>query len=967
MQMDCQMGEGPVRTCERGPYVYHFDSFFKGPSVPRLNPCVICLEPIEEGADLTSLLGCEDRHHFHANCINSWLERNATCPTCRKGATRFPFLRRMAESPLDPSVQYQGLLAIVKTASVEGPPQYSIQNVTRLGELGACRLIVTAMRTFSGDRCIQLMGLEAIEALAAKSEGARANFQQESAEELFTRIFEMHTDDKDLQTAACQALVGLATGHPEWQNRLGLAGLCSRVTESLRQWPDDYGIQLSGLYAINALLSRHEANTQRVFEAGASAILVYMMKTFWRDLDVLDGAITAIYSLSSRGAVERSCLGQLDCCRVLLAVMAAHPDARDLQVKCCFAIAKLAWQHAENRHRLVALKAALVVTQIFNKHPFDVAIHVAGSAAMVALYMPLALAQRLAEKATTILLNKTAFLLTSPSAQHKFHHHLPSVLANGSESPPLQQAAGWNRENPAKERPTEMNGPTGDGDGRAEAQAFQALVRALATIPAESELEISASPALLFLLEVVNGRHQLLDDQPTASNFVAAMENYARDEDSQDIYLEVAILITDASPTAREMLLQSGITRCVLDLMKRYLSVASLQEKCCMVLATLTEESPETVERVWNEQMMAALVDVVKAHPSQPVLQHFALSCLQNLAEDGSPLQRSSLITPSVLSLAALSLALHPTDEDIGSAALGLIVSLAAQEMDSPGQIRTCQHASNLHTNGNGNGSHDQANGHAEVKADCNGDNAASTLAVPSGPSYVRAVLSILRAVWKQIHSSSSVASFHSSYSSNVLDEKEIKRLSALGILRWLTLVARDCAPDEVAIMSDDASVHTMFEEVAGGLAISHPRSHSHAPSTLMLPPPPAPPSLLSQKRSRLSSFPNTAAASSSLIDTAEMHGKRLCLDLVASLPQRDLETSWPRACGAVVGGLQEGKGRGAVTLSALAGVVALAEGNEQNKSVLQGLGAGKGLSAVAAVVETRERELLTKAQEALR
>lgn len=29
------------------------------------DPCVICLEPIEEGADLTSMLGCEDRHHFH--------------------------------------------------------------------------------------------------------------------------------------------------------------------------------------------------------------------------------------------------------------------------------------------------------------------------------------------------------------------------------------------------------------------------------------------------------------------------------------------------------------------------------------------------------------------------------------------------------------------------------------------------------------------------------------------------------------------------------------------------------------------------------------------------------------------------------------------------------------------------------------------------------------------------------------
>jgi len=51
-----------------------------------------------------------------------------------------------------------------------------------------------------------------------------------------------------------QALVGLATGHPEWQNRLGLAGLCSRVTESLRQWPDDYGIQLSGTHSSSLTL-----------------------------------------------------------------------------------------------------------------------------------------------------------------------------------------------------------------------------------------------------------------------------------------------------------------------------------------------------------------------------------------------------------------------------------------------------------------------------------------------------------------------------------------------------------------------------------------------------------------------------------------------------------------------------------------------------------------------------------------
>lgn len=56
--------------------------------------------------------------------------------------------------------------------------QYSIQNVNRLGELGACRLVAQAMRTFAGERCIQLLGLEAIEALAAKSESTRAQFEQ---------------------------------------------------------------------------------------------------------------------------------------------------------------------------------------------------------------------------------------------------------------------------------------------------------------------------------------------------------------------------------------------------------------------------------------------------------------------------------------------------------------------------------------------------------------------------------------------------------------------------------------------------------------------------------------------------------------------------------------------------------------------------------------------------------------------
>ena len=50
---------------------------------------------------------------------------------------------------------------------------------------------------------------------------------------------------------------------------------------------------------------------------------------------------------------------------------------------------------------------------------------------------------------------------------------------------------------------------------------------------------------------------------------VNAMRNYARDVDSQDIYLEVAILLTDDRPQAREALIQAGIADHVLELMER--------------------------------------------------------------------------------------------------------------------------------------------------------------------------------------------------------------------------------------------------------------------------------------------------------------------------------------------------------------------------------------------------------------
>ena len=43
--------------------------------------CVICQEPFEDGCIMRKIKKCN--HSFHMNCLDTWLERKITCPTCR--------------------------------------------------------------------------------------------------------------------------------------------------------------------------------------------------------------------------------------------------------------------------------------------------------------------------------------------------------------------------------------------------------------------------------------------------------------------------------------------------------------------------------------------------------------------------------------------------------------------------------------------------------------------------------------------------------------------------------------------------------------------------------------------------------------------------------------------------------------------------------------------------------------------
>lgn len=47
----------------------------------NVETCVICQEPLEEGCIMRKIKKCN--HSFHMHCLDIWLERKITCPTCR--------------------------------------------------------------------------------------------------------------------------------------------------------------------------------------------------------------------------------------------------------------------------------------------------------------------------------------------------------------------------------------------------------------------------------------------------------------------------------------------------------------------------------------------------------------------------------------------------------------------------------------------------------------------------------------------------------------------------------------------------------------------------------------------------------------------------------------------------------------------------------------------------------------------
>ncbi|KAL8229597.1 hypothetical protein R6Q57_014497 [Mikania cordata] len=69
----------------------------------RVNPeCTVCLSSFEDGQMIRSLPSC--KHHFHAECIDKWLESQSSCPVCRHEVGLIKIT--IPSLPREPSVRF---------------------------------------------------------------------------------------------------------------------------------------------------------------------------------------------------------------------------------------------------------------------------------------------------------------------------------------------------------------------------------------------------------------------------------------------------------------------------------------------------------------------------------------------------------------------------------------------------------------------------------------------------------------------------------------------------------------------------------------------------------------------------------------------------------------------------------------------------------------------------------------------
>lgn len=178
------------------------------------------------------------------------------------------------------------------------------QNVSELGKVGACGLVVAVLQNHAGDADVITQALLAIHGLAVKAKldkvqkGNTRKLVEKGAIEMVVSTMQRFGNNEKVQRAAAMAISSLARLEVNRQ-KLGAAGACELVGNALRMHIEVSQVIAKLALAIDALAVGSEANKAKFTTLNVVSNLIIALQKHEKDSKMVADILRALVNLSS--------------------------------------------------------------------------------------------------------------------------------------------------------------------------------------------------------------------------------------------------------------------------------------------------------------------------------------------------------------------------------------------------------------------------------------------------------------------------------------------------------------------------------------------------------------------------------------------------------------------------------------------------------------------------------------------
>jgi hypothetical protein len=300
-----------------------------------------------------------------------------------------PLLNGLEALPLSSDATLKVLDCITSLASV------SLAGREMLGEQGACASVLATMKRHLRDDKVRPAVCQAIRALALKCPANRGRLGEAGACETIVSMWtvarhaaagEEAEGSVQAQADYCDAVGILAAEDPQNSGRLGRAGGCKLVVESMKDYPSERRIQAKGCYAVAALGTTDPENASRLGGAGEiCGVVAQALQGFEEDAEVMVSAIEATGIVADADPSAKLQLSEMGALDAIVGAMQRFPEDGLLQNNACTALTTFALNDPDNAAVFLDLEGGVALVDALTHFPFKQDLNASGFALIQAV------------------------------------------------------------------------------------------------------------------------------------------------------------------------------------------------------------------------------------------------------------------------------------------------------------------------------------------------------------------------------------------------------------------------------------------------------------------------------------------------------------------------------------------------------------------------------------------------------